>query len=152
VKAFAARGKLACSPTEAVPLLKKRLKPVPPADLQAVRQLLADLDSDRFADRERGRTGLEELGDRAAAALRQALTRKPPLELHPPISALLKRLSGPVVDPETLRAVRAVAVLEDVGTADARRVLDALAKGEPDARLTREAKAALRRLTLGAAR
>jgi hypothetical protein len=37
-------------------------------------------------------------------------------------------------------------VLEDVGTAPARRILEALAGGEPEARLTREAKAALRRL------
>ena len=37
-------------------------------------------------------------------------------------------------------------VLERIGSPDARRVLEALAKGVPEARLTREAKAALERL------
>jgi hypothetical protein len=60
--------------------------------------------------------------------------------------ALLKRPGGPVVPPPVLRAVRAVAVLEDVGTPPARRILEALAGGEPEAILTREARAALRRL------
>ena len=52
----------------------------------------------------------------------------------------------PVADPETLRALRAVAVLEDVGTPPARKVLETLAKGSVEARLTQEAKAALARL------
>jgi hypothetical protein len=37
-------------------------------------------------------------------------------------------------------------VLERVGTAEARRLLEALARGAPEARLTQEAKAALARL------
>jgi hypothetical protein len=47
--------------------------------------------------------------------------------------------------PELRRQVRAVEVLERVGGADARRVLEALARGAPEARLTQEAKAALAR-------
>jgi len=42
--------------------------------------------------------------------------------------------------------VRAVAVLEWVGTKEARELLDRLAGGLADARLTREAKAAADRL------
>jgi hypothetical protein len=48
--------------------------------------------------------------------------------------------------PEVLRAVRAVEALELAGTGEARRVLEALAKGAGHDRLTREARAALRRL------
>jgi hypothetical protein len=40
-----------------------------------------------------------------------------------------------------------VAVLERAGTPEARKVLEALAQGVAEARLTREAKAALGRLT-----
>jgi hypothetical protein len=40
-----------------------------------------------------------------------------------------------------------VELLEHVGTAEAKELLRELAKGSPDARLTREAKAALDRLT-----
>ena len=39
-----------------------------------------------------------------------------------------------------------VQVLEQVGTQEARRVLDGLARGAPAARLTREAKASLERI------
>ena len=46
---------------------------------------------------------------------------------------------------DRLRAVRAVAVLERVGTPDAKALLGRLAKGAPAARLTREATDALRR-------
>jgi hypothetical protein len=48
--------------------------------------------------------------------------------------------------PESLRAVRAVEVLEWIATPNARRLLDELAKGADDARLTREAVAARNRI------
>jgi len=43
--------------------------------------------------------------------------------------------------------LRALEVLEQVGTPEARQVLTTLATGAPHARLTREAKAALDRLS-----
>ena len=63
--------------------------------------------------------------------------------------ALLRR---PLVLPagEVLRAVRAVWVLELTGTPAARQVLQKLAGGAPQARLTREARAALGRLAVSA--
>jgi hypothetical protein len=45
-----------------------------------------------------------------------------------------------------LQVLRALAVLERVGTPVARRLLEALAGGAPGVRLTEEAQAALRRL------
>jgi RNA polymerase sigma factor (sigma-70 family) len=49
-------------------------------------------------------------------------------------------------DQERLRRVRAVEVLELLGTAEAKQLLGTLAAGVPDAELTQEAAAALRRL------
>jgi hypothetical protein len=54
-------------------------------------------------------------------------------------------LDGPVKAPETLRMLRAVAVLEHAASPEAQAALQALAKGTPEARLTQEAKAALAR-------
>jgi RNA polymerase sigma factor (sigma-70 family) len=145
-KAFAARGMLAGSPEQAVALLKERLKPVAPADPAELRRLIAPLDSDRFAARDEARRRLEELGDRAAAALREALAKKPGLETQRRVEALLARLRGPIADAQTLQAVRAVAVLEDINTSESKKILDSLTTGAPGARLTEEAKAALGRL------
>jgi hypothetical protein len=147
-KAFAAHGALAQSPDRAVQLLKDRLRPAPSSDTQRLRRLLADLDNERFTVREEARKGLEEMGELAEPALWQALAGKPALEVRRRIQGLLEKLRGPVTRPETLRAVRAVAVLEDIATPEARNVLERLAQGAPEARLTQEAKASLRRLAL----
>jgi WD40 repeat protein len=48
--------------------------------------------------------------------------------------------------PASLQVVRAIEVLERAGTPGARQALQSLAEGEPSARLTQEAQAALKRL------
>jgi hypothetical protein len=53
---------------------------------------------------------------------------------------------GPKAIGETLRRMRAIAVLEKIGTPEARRVLGRLVTGLDGARETRDARAALRRL------
>jgi hypothetical protein len=47
-----------------------------------------------------------------------------------------------------LQAVRVTTLLERIGTPDAKQLLEEYAKGEPAARLTREAKASLERLAV----
>jgi RNA polymerase sigma factor (sigma-70 family) len=145
-KAFAARNALAGSPEQAVPLLKEHLAPAQPPDAARLRRLLGDLDSDQFAVREEARKTLEEMGDLARGALRRAQADNPSLEVRRQVQALLEKLRGPVTRPEALRALRAVAVLEDIATPEARQVLETLAGGEAEARLTQEAKATLKRL------
>jgi hypothetical protein len=75
-----------------------------------------------------------------------ALAAKPPLEVRRRIEKVLAKLDGPVADPWRLRELRAVEVLEHVGTPDARHVLKTLAAGVPEARMTQEASASLERL------
>jgi hypothetical protein len=145
-RAFRARWTLASAPEEAIPLLKKHLHPEHAVNPQRLRRLLTDLESEQFSVREKAQKELEDLGDLAVPALRQTLANKPTLEVHRRVQTIPERLRGPVTRPERSQSLRAVAVLEDIGIAEARQILDELAKGAPESRLTREANASLQRL------
>lgn len=138
---------LVAAPEQTVPLFRQRIKPAQPADTQHVERLIRDLDSDEFQTRIKATEELEKIVDGAESALRKKLAEKPSLkpslEMRRRIEEVLSKLepSG-----ERLRAIRSIQVLEYAGTAEAREHLRALAKGVPEARLTREAKAALERL------
>jgi hypothetical protein len=113
-----------------------------------LQQLVTDLDSNQPQRREAASQQLAELAEQAEHALSNALHDKPSSEQRRRIEALLV---GPRVvrSPERLRELRAVEVLELSDLAEARQLLTTLAKGAPEARLTREAKASLRRLFIG---
>ncbi len=145
-RAFRARWTLAGAPEAALPVLAKHLQPARPADPARLQQLVADLDSPQFAVRAAAQKRLEELGELATPGLRQMLAKNTSLELRRRVEALLDKFRGPVTGPERQRALRAVAVLEDMAAPDARKLLATLAQGAPEARLTREARAALERL------
>jgi hypothetical protein len=142
VTAYQAICALRASPRQAVPLLERHLKPVPRADAKRLAQALRDLDSDRFAVREQAAKELEAMGEAAEPALRQALAGKPSEELRRRLEQLLGRLEGA----EELRRARALEGLEQADSPESRRLLTALAQGAPQARLTREAQEALKRL------
>lgn len=65
------------------------------------------------------------------------------------IETLLARLQGVRLEPDALRALRAVEVLEKASIPEARKVLEHLAAGAEGVLLTREAQAALARLGAG---
>jgi hypothetical protein len=129
----------------AVPFLREHLRQ-PTAEPQEIKRLIADLDSDDFPTRDRAARELERLGLAAAPALREALANRPSAEVRRQAERLLDLVREPSRSPRTHRALRAVEVLERVGTAEARAVLEELSKGTPDASPTQEATAALRRL------
>jgi hypothetical protein len=144
--AYRAIRVLADAPGQSLPLLRKRSRPAAPPDASRVERLLAGLGSDRFSERSQAVKELEQMGDQAEGALRRLVAGNPPLEVARRVEVLLARLEGPVTDPERLRQLRAVEVLEWIGGEEARRQLRALAAGDAEARLTREATATLRRL------
>jgi hypothetical protein len=131
-----------------VPFLRRRLRPVA-VDPRRVARWLAELDSDRYATRERASRELGRLAEAVEAQLRQALAGKPPPEARRRLERLLKQVRGERLSPaaQRRRAARAVEVLERVGDAAARRLLAALAGGAPQAQLTVDARAALERLS-----
>ena len=146
-KAHQAIRVLSAAPKQAVTLLQDQLKPVAVPDEKQVATWIADLESDDFAVRKKAEDSLAGLGELVQTALRKALA-KPNFSLEARrrmeriVEQNLLRLSG-----TRLREVRSVAVLEEIGTPEARELLDKLAKGAADARLTRETNAARERLS-----
>jgi hypothetical protein len=144
-RADAAIWALVAAPQQALALLKKNVRPTPAAQADW-RAWVKDLGSEQFAVREKASRALEALEERAYPLLKQALTGTPPLEGRRRIERLLGKLAYPLKSPKAIRELRAVEVLEHIGTEQARQVLQALAKGAPGSRLTEEARASLERL------
>lgn len=143
--AFAAARKLLTDRTQTVALLADRLHPVPAADADKINQLIADLGGS-FDARRKATAELERLGELAVEPLKAAAAKNPPLDLKQRIDKLIEKGGTRKLQGDQLRELRAVEVLELAATPEAKKVLNALAKGAPDARLTREAKAAAERL------
>jgi RNA polymerase sigma factor (sigma-70 family) len=144
-KAWRAVWRLADAPNDALTFLRGRVKPSPTAPADVTRKLLADLDDSSFEVREAAGKRLKALGLQAEPALRAAVEAKPSLEQRRRIEELLAAL--PIVprppSMEELRQLRALIVLERIGSPEARRMLEEVAKGPQSARLTRQALAAL---------
>jgi WD40 repeat protein len=144
-RAYQAAWELA-APGPAAALLRERLKPAAPADPERVARLIADLDDDDFAVRERATRELEGLAGLAEAACRKALAGRPPPEVRRRLEYLLEERDQRAVLPGQLQGLRAVEALEHLGSPEAVQLLKTLADGVPEARLTQEAKASLERL------
>jgi hypothetical protein len=147
-RAYEAVCYLTAFPKQTVPLLRERLLGRPQGG-DNVAKWIRELDDRRFAVREKAMAELQRLGRSVEADLRRALASGPSEEARRRLERLLAALGGvsPLAEhPETLRSRRAVEVLEQIGTAEARQVLQGLATGPADSLLTSEARAALRRL------
>src|SRR5262249_10136058 len=79
-RAYEAVRKLAARPDEALPYLEERLRPVRPVDEKKLAGLIADLDSSQFPVRQQAARDLEQLGELAVSACRQALAAHPSVE------------------------------------------------------------------------
>ena len=145
MKAYLAIQTPAVGERQAVAFLRERLPDAPELNDQQIALLIADLDSTRFAVRQKATEELGKAGGVAERALRMKLKERPSLEVRQRIEQLLDRLSKPLSG-DQLQALRAVEVLEHIGSPEAKQVLEKLATGAEGARLTREAKASLGRL------
>jgi WD40 repeat protein len=143
-----AMWRLTAVPNQAVPLLARSVRPAPEPDTKRIRQLIAELDSDRFAVRQQASEQLAKIEEAAETALHRVLEEKPSLEVRQRVERLLANLDGQTLSAQQLRELRTVEVLERIGTPSAQEILQGLAHGVPTARLTREAKASLNRLTV----
>ena len=132
---------LTSAPQQSVAFLQERLRPAAPADPQQVARLLVDLESATLTVRQKASQKLEDLGEAAEPALRQALQGNIALELRKRVEQVLTTLGSTVP-----RKLRAIETLEQIGTPEARDVLETLAKTAPNPHVRQAALAAVQRL------
>jgi HEAT repeat protein len=144
-KAYRALWALVAVPDQALPLVRNTLRPVPAVTEDRLKKLIADLDDDDFAVREKATDELAKVGGAADSLLRRTLEGKPSAEQRQRLQRLLEQVRSVGTTTDGLRQVRALELLECVGTEEAKALLKELAKGAPGAALTEQAKVALKR-------
>jgi WD40 repeat protein len=145
-RAYEAIWSLVPAAPQSVAFLEKKLRPAKRLDPKRLSQLVRDLDSDIFRIRTQAAKELESLGDLAEPALRKALEENSSLELKRRVERIRKKAVGPMRHPEQLRDLRALKILEHIGSDDARKLIGLIAQGDLEAPLTWEARACLSRL------
>jgi len=125
----------------AVSLLREKVKPVKEVVAAKLDALLAGLDAEKFAVREKSSRELVALADAAEPRLRGALLAAPGLEVKRQVEDALARIEAGRLRPE-----RAIEVLEKIGDDAAVKLLRDLTGGMRGAARTSDAAGALARL------
>jgi WD40 repeat protein len=144
-RAWIAAARLVELPADTVSLLRERLTPAAPPPARRVQALVDDLASESFASRETAEKELAHHLDLIDGPLRKALgaSRSPEQTRR-----LRQLLDAPLTltGPERVRRWRALMVLEQLGTPEAKALLERVASGPGDAIETEAAKSALKRM------
>lgn len=146
-KAYKAICTLIAHPNETVQFLGTKLKPVA-VDFQQIDRYIRELDDNSFDLRKSATEELCKMEDVPEAKLRQVLAAKPSLEIRRRVDGILKEIERGKLEPsgKHLQPIRAVEVLEHIGTPEAHSILSKLTQGTPGLRLTEEAKGSLERM------
>jgi RNA polymerase sigma factor (sigma-70 family) len=147
LQAYRAADQLSTDGLLTLPFLREQLRPVPLPDRPQIERLADRLEANSFEEREAAARQLRELGEPAVPELaRLAQDEKRQLEARNRLEQLVEAGRAQRSTPGETRELRSLAILERLGAPEARALLEALARGAPGARLTREAAAALGRL------
>jgi WD40 repeat protein len=146
--AYDAVWRLVSDPDNTIPWAKEHWSQSSETRIR-IDRLIAALDDDDFATRQKATAELTALGQNAALALRERLAAKPSLEVRNRVQALLRRIPDTAdanADIDFRRNLRLLEVLEQIGTPSAAQVLRDIAQRGRERRLRDEATASLQRL------
>ena len=135
---------LVTTPDATVPYVSRNLEAARAVDRQTLSRLVQQLDDENQTARDEATRQLIALDEQARSAV-EAAQKSPSAEVRKRVGQILERLEQGAVGQDA-RPLRAVEVLEVIGTPAARDVLKRWAAGPPGTRLTTEAAAALARL------
>jgi WD40 repeat protein len=138
--AFRAIFALGAMPNDATTSLRSHLKPASADDARRIRDLIRKLDDDKFRQREAATAELAALGLESAPFLRAALKEASSAESEKRIKQLLADPRLRHYGPEALRSLRAVQILELIGTSETQGLLRELANGAAGMIVTEEAR------------
>src|SRR5262249_39077472 len=122
-RAYAAVWRLAQARRPAIAFLSEHLRSIPEPDVKQIHQHIRDLDSDSFELREKAFRELESLGSVVVTPMREALRKDPSPEVRRRLQRLLEERPPVRLAPETLRCLRALHVLELIGSKDTHGLL-----------------------------
>ncbi|HYV38592.1 MAG TPA: WD40 repeat domain-containing protein [Gemmataceae bacterium] len=142
--AYEARADLLHAPNSAILFLAKHLQPAPAINVKQVEDWIKDLDNNDFKVRDKANKELGDLGELVRSPMQKALTANPPLETRQRLKTLLDKLEQ--ITPSQLRYLRAIEILEGIGTPAALEIIGKLSKGNADGLTTVESKAVFARL------
>lgn len=137
---------LAAQPNDAIPFLAERLKATERPTAQQVAEWIQQLDANLFREREAAEAKLRGAVRDFAKTLEDAATTTTSPEVRARLRKILAAKDRWLPSPEERRTLRAIEVLERIGTPAACDVLKKLAAGPADAWVTNDATAALERL------
>lgn len=135
------------SRADALDALESKLEPRVLHDATRLESLIKGVSSPDRVVRSDSVQRLLNIGAPAAAAIRKAQAERPTDLLREFAASFERRIREPIENPETLRRIRGIEVLERIGSVRARAMLERLAQATTSAPETAEAKLALARLT-----
>jgi WD40 repeat protein len=144
--AYTAMWRLVHMPASATAMLAKKLARNDKVENAKVRRLIRDLDDEDFFARERATQALAQMGLSVVPDLRLVQCEEKSPEVQARVEALLARLVSAPPSQDTIRRIRAISILERVGSKEAVSLLHELARGPSASMETQEAKRALERL------
>jgi WD40 repeat protein len=145
--AFRAILAMEAAPEKALPFIDAHLQPVAAPGAERIGKLIADLDDESAKIRDKAEKELIALDHAADAQLLAAAEKDLPQDVQECLHRIVEPEEALAPAGARLRGIRSLQILEEIGNAQARELLQKIAKGVPEAGLTREANAALVRLS-----
>ncbi len=147
-KAWHASWAMIERPGQAAKWIATHLRPDAEPQAPRVRELIRQLGAPSYATRRQASDSLASMGSGISGLLRKALQDAPNEEARTRLANILSDLNSPSpASQDGLRRMRAIHVLERIGSAEARAHLGCLAEGNPSGPVTVQARYALARLS-----
>ncbi len=131
---------------QSVDLFDQRLTAGEVQNVDELPKLIRELSGDDAKAHLRSAVRLKSFGIKASPALFKALADQPAAAVRRRIEDVLESIGEFPIPSEALRRTRAIQLLEQIGSADAEKILRRLAETEPPTVASGDAEAALRRL------